>query len=107
MRIIKLSFLASLLTVAATVFPLNDAHAQYGYCSEPSEPSCLDMLGISRDEFSFQLCPSEVESYVDDVKRYIDCLVMEVKSTRAKQNRKVDDVIERFNCYASGNDFCY
>jgi len=29
----------------------------------PEPPSCLDTLGISDDEFSFDMCRSDVETY--------------------------------------------
>lgn len=82
------------------------AYAFFGYCSEPSEPSCLSMLGLSPDEFAFDLCRSEVEAYIQSVKRYTECLIDEVQTETEEQNRKVNNAIERFNCYASGNDFC-
>ena len=76
------------------------------YCNEPSEPSCIDMLGISRDQFSFDMCKSEVESYLSDVQSYKDCLINEAKSKMADVSNEASSVIDKFNCYARGSSIC-
>jgi hypothetical protein len=78
----------------------------YGFCSPPVEPSCIDSLSLSRDEFTFNSCRDEVESYRRGVKSYIDCMLDEVQTERDEQVRKLNDVIERFNCYAKGDSIC-
>ncbi len=100
----------------------------YGFCSEPSEPSCL-MFGIdSKSEFDY--CKMDVESYISDVESFLECLnseaedklseiedlkskindlVEEIHSIRSAQDEARDEanrVIERFNCYARGDSFC-
>lgn len=67
--------------VLAVAWPAEKAGA-YGFCSAPREPSCVDMLGISKDDFSFQMCRSEVESYRQRVQSYIRCLIDEVSLER-------------------------
>ena len=79
----------------------SDADASL-YCSEPTEPSCISMLAISRDEFSFDTCRSEVESYLDEVRDYQQCLRDEINEKTDEANR----VVEQFNCYAQGNELC-
>ncbi|MEJ1358543.1 MAG: hypothetical protein RPU64_00190 [Candidatus Sedimenticola sp. (ex Thyasira tokunagai)] len=112
------TFTASLFSLVIMFAPV--AHAYYGYCSEPSEPSCLGMLSFSRDEFSFNMCRSEVESYTDEVESYVRCLKSELEEKRSEfeqlqyeieqeqsdQIDKVNNVVEKFNCYAQGNDLC-
>lgn len=78
----------------------------YGYCSKPSEPHCLDMLSLNRDEFSFSMCRSEVERYLQDVNDYVACVYDEAAQEESEQTRKANDAISRFNCYAQGSDFC-
>ena len=89
------------------VLMVNSPQSAYAYCSEPSEPSCLDTLGLMQDEMWFNMCRSEVASYVSDVEDYIGCRIREVKSEQTDLTQKANEAIERFNCYASGNSFCY
>ena len=69
------------------------------YCSEPVEPSCIDMLSMSRDQFSVDMCRLEVESYISDMQSYVECVQRDASS-------KVDEQIDRYNCYARGESFC-
>jgi hypothetical protein len=87
-------------TLAAVIVLNSDAHALW--CSEPTEPSCISMLGISRDQFSFDLCRSEVESYLDEIRYYQQCLRDEINEKTDEANR----VVEEFNCYARGGSIC-
>ena len=73
------------------------------YCSKPSEPSCIGMLGISRDQFSFDMCKNSVKSYLSEVESYKDCLISEATSISSEAS----SVIKKFNCYARGNDICF
>lgn len=77
------------------------AQAQ-SYCSEPAEPSCISMLGISRDKFTFQLCRDEVEHYRQEVQDYVECLRDDQEDAIAQLN----EVIERFNTCAR-TDVCW
>lgn len=88
--------LASLVAFFAT--PTNAAM----FCSEPSEPYCLDTLSNSDDEWAFNSCRSEVESFVDDTNRYTQCLADE----RNEAVKKANDAVERFNCKARRQGFC-
>ena len=74
----------------------------YGFCTAPSDVSCVDMLGISRDQLSFDLCHSELESYQQQLQSYINCVQDEI----SEHQRKLNEAIERFNCYASGRTIC-
>lgn len=92
--------------VLVTALPIGEVSA-YGFCSTPSEPSCINMLGISKDDFTFQMCRSELESYRQQVQSYIRCMVDEVNMEKEKQARELDRAIDRFNCYAKGGTTCF
>ena len=100
----KLPLLISVVGITLAIS--GNAYPYMGYCSEPSEPSCVDMLGISRDEFSMSMCRSEIESYLSDIETYIDCRVGELEDEQRQLRDDADRSIERFNCYARGEDFC-
>ena len=55
-------------------------------CYEPSAPLCQSSPYTFDDNYSFQTCRNELESYSSDVEEYIACL-------RRKQN----DVVEELN----------
>ncbi len=95
-----------LVFVLATAMSAEQVGA-YGFCSVPREPSCVDMMGISKDEFTFQMCRNELESYRRQVQSYIRCLIDEVASEREDKTRKLNRAIDRFNCYAQGGSVCF
>lgn len=74
----------------------------YHSCFEPDPPSCIDRYGTFDDEWSFDRCRRDVESYVEEVSTFRDCL--------AQWHEAVGDeaaaTIERFNCKARGESFC-
>lgn len=70
------------------------------YCSEPSEPYCLNGLTDFRDEWSFRRCKDEVEQYAKDMANWVEC---QQKEAIEKTNK----VLEKFNCRARGDNFCY
>lgn len=106
MTVYKWLSVGGLVLVLVVGWSLTASAAFYGYCSKPSPPSCLDMLGISRDEFTFTLCQSEVDAYIDSVKKYIDCRIGEVQDESRELKNEVNRAIERFNCYAAGSAYC-
>ena len=72
------------------------------FCSEPSEPYCVDGNGYFDDESQFNSCKSEVEDYLSDVKTYTQCLTDESNDAVRKSN----DIVEKFNCRAAGKSYC-
>ena len=84
------------------------------YCSEPSHPYCLTSFSTFEDEFSFNRCQSEMESYRREVEEYGSCLGRWVEETAEDASRKQDgaisdyqDAVEYWNCKASDPDgFC-
>ena len=76
------------------------------YCSEPSEPNC-PILGRFTSELDFDMCKGDVEQYVRDVHSYVNCLYDEADQAQVEGQRKVDNVIEKFNCHARGETICF
>ena len=72
-----------------------------GYCSRPTAPSC-PMMGKFNNDWEFNSCKSEMNSYQNDVERYGDCLAQEQSAVI----REYNEAVERFNCYARGSSFC-
>lgn len=70
----------------------------YSYCSEPIEPSCISS-SISFKTFNM-FCRSNVENYIQDLEEYSDCVLKE-------SYEKAKEALDKYNCYASGKDFCY
>jgi hypothetical protein len=71
------------------------------WCSEPSKPSCLD---IGQPD---SWCRDEVEQYLAREKQFRDCLVDEANQRIEESKRRARQVVERWNCYAEGNSFCF
>jgi len=97
MRIAKFVAIALSLTMLSS-----SAHAIL-FCSEPSPPYCIDSYGTFDNDWSFRSCKSEVENYLANVERYLDCL----DSEKLETSRKANEVVERFNCKARGDSFCF
>jgi len=69
------------------------AHAGIGFCSEPSEPNCLNFGDI--DEF----CRSQVEQYLREIAKHMDCIL--------ENDRKSQQIaINKWNCRIKGNSYC-
>jgi len=65
------------------------------------------MLGISRDQFSFDICKSEVEIYLADDNACKDFPISEANSKSEGTFSEVSSVIDNFNCYAWGGSICF
>ena len=89
-----------LIVLSLQIFITSNSSAFY--CSKPSEPSCIDMLGISRDQFSFNMCKISVKSYLSEVESYKNCLINEATSV----STEASSVVDKFNCYARGGNIC-
>lgn len=98
----------------AILLPTSNADAQAYYCTEPNEPYCVDSYGTFEDDYRFQSCRREMESYLREVERYEQCVVDEIRRIADEAQMDVDrvrrdaeDALERFNCKAEGNSYCY
>mgnify|MGYP003644857852 CR=1 FL=1 len=110
---IRLALLAS-LGLLVTAPPNASAAVQAYYCSEPIEPYCIDAYGTFENDYSFQSCRRDVQNYLSDVADYEQCVIDEVRRVADEAQMDVDnvrreaeDALERFNCKAEGNSFCY
>ncbi|NEH44747.1 hypothetical protein GR215_23150 [Rhizobium leguminosarum] len=81
----------------------------FAYCSEPSAPSCASRFGEFDDEWEFDRCKREMESYKDDVERFIGCNNDEAEAaiTKARDDNEnstseYNDAVEAFNRRARG-----
>ena len=92
-------------SLAALSFP-ETSEAFIGYCTEPEPPYCLDAFGTFDDEWSFNRCKADMESYLSDVDHYTDCIIQEAREKASQAASEANEAIERFNCKAQGNSFC-
>ena len=70
------------------------------YCHEPSEPYCLNGITDFSDDWSFRSCRNDVERYETDMADYVEC-------HRKAALEKTNNVIEKFNCKARGDSYCF
>lgn len=82
--------------------------AAYAYCSEPSAPYCSSQYGSFNDQWDFDRCKSEMESYQSDVEQFLSCnnrLAEEaIDDARRKNNdasSAYSDAVDSFNRRAS------
>jgi len=93
---------ATLVALSLSMLPIpQPAAASLLFCKRPAAPTC-PYLGAFNDEIEFNSCKFETEDYQRKVKTYINCLREESDATLKEYNR----VIDRFNCYAGGGQFC-
>ncbi len=91
-----------LALVLTFMFSVTKADAFSGYCTEPSPPYCIDGFNTFDDEWAFNSCKQEVESYLDSVNTFQSCLNDLLEQVRSEASNTVD----KFNCRAEGNTFC-
>ena len=79
----------------------------YAYCSEPPAPNCASQYGSFDDQWEFDRCKSEMESYQNDVEEFMRCnnrLAEEaIDDARRKNNNassSYNDAINSFNSRA-------
>jgi hypothetical protein len=81
----------------ATVFLMITCIAANAYCSEPSAPYCAEQWDAFDNEYDFDSCKSEMESYKNDVDDYLQCLRREVEEAAEEARRKGDDALSTYN----------
>jgi hypothetical protein len=91
---------AFVLAIIVAAFPLE----ALAYCSEPSAPSCASRYGSFDDEWEFDRCKSEMESYQSDVEQFISCnndeaqrAVEEAKRASERAASEYSDAVDHFN----------
>jgi hypothetical protein len=92
---IRGTFLATLILVAC----VQTAFASW--CTEPSKPWCLDVG--QPDSY----CRYEVEAYVTKERDFRSCIVDEANTKIEESKTRVNKVVDRWNCYARGEKFCF
>lgn len=97
---------ASILSITIVVSFGSKANA---YCSEPSAPSCASNYGGFDDEWEFSRCKREMESYKDDVERFLQCnrdeaeeAARKARDDNASAMSDYNDAVEAFNRRAGG-----
>jgi predicted ribosome quality control (RQC) complex YloA/Tae2 family protein len=81
------------------------AMAAWGYCSEPSAPSCATRYGPFDDTYDFDRCKREMQSYQSDVESFLSCQRSEIEKIRSDNERAIqeyNDAVESFNRRARG-----
>ncbi len=109
--------LATLTIVLLLLLP-GAAFSRFGSsCYEPDSPSCVNYMGMNKDEFSFQMCRDKVARFSNEVTEYVQCKLDEaeaeykekldeIKRDAVNKRAESDRAIKRFNCYAKGGSFC-
>ncbi|MGO7370405.1 hypothetical protein ACCT04_16405 [Rhizobium ruizarguesonis] len=92
--------LAALLGAAASLLCSN----AFAYCSEPSAPSCASSFGEFGDQWKFDRCKREMESYKDDVENFIGCnndeaeaAIRKARDDSESAKSEYNDAVEAFN----------
>jgi hypothetical protein len=82
----------------ATLTTSASSAAYFMYCDEPDPPYCADGYSEFEDQWEFQSCLSEMESYEDDVNEYVDCL----RTNSSEAIDEYNDTVSDFNSQAGG-----
>jgi hypothetical protein len=82
--------LAALLAVFAT----SEASA---YCPEPSTPSCVGRYGEFDDQWDFDGCKREMESYKGEVEEFFRCNNNQAGEALRKARSDNDDALSEYN----------
>ena len=90
--------IALLLLLTATTQPVA------ALCTEPTTPSCaddLDTFGTS-DQWEFDSCRSEIEQFKSEVEDYIECVKRQISDMLDAYNEQV----RKYNCKIRRERFC-
>ena len=102
MRTLIASTFAALI-VAVTLATPSRGYGITSICIAPRPPYCTDTTRAFEDQMSFNSCKRDVEGYLSDVDRYVDCL----RENQRNAISESKEVVNRFNCHARGERFCY
>lgn len=69
------------------------------YCSEPSPPYCATEYGKFSDNYDFDRCKRDMESYQSEVEYYLQCLKRESQNAVDEYNSTVDSFNRRARGY--------
>ena len=86
------------ITIFAGIFLFANAGVSYAYCSKPDAPYCASQYGKFDDQYDFDRCKREVESFKSEVEDFLSC-------QRRENQQAIDDyneAVESFNRRARG-----
>ena len=83
-------------------FLLCASNASAFYCSEPRDPQC-PVLGKFDSDFDFEMCKAEMERYQRSLRTYADC----IDDAKTDALDRYNKAVKRFNCAASGEQYCF
>lgn len=69
----------------------------YAYCSEPSAPYCATRYGSFDDQWDFDRCKREMESYQSEIEEFMGCNNREARSKNDQASSEYSDTIDSFN----------
>lgn len=76
----------------------------FAYCSEPTAPSCVSGFGAFEDQWEYDSCKSDLDSYRSEVEDFISCQRREARDAVDEAERKADaaaseysDAVDDFN----------
>ena len=87
-------FRKAALALLLAFAPTSEALA---YCSEPSSPSCASNYGSFDDEWEFDRCKREMESYKGEVEEFLRCNNNEAEAALQKARSDNDDALSEYN----------
>ncbi|MBB6262665.1 hypothetical protein FHS77_003247 [Paenochrobactrum gallinarii] len=79
-----------LIALFAPITLANEANAFY--CSEPSAPFCATRFGSFDDQWDFDRCKREMESYKTEVEDFIEC---NNRAAKAEAERAADEAFSK------------
>jgi len=94
----KLTLNHTLAMISLILSLASSAVAAWGYCSEPSAPSCATRYGPFDDTYDFDRCKSQKRSYQSDVESFLSC----IRSDTERAIQEYNDAVESFNRRARG-----
>jgi hypothetical protein len=68
------------------------------YCSKPDAPYCATRYGPFSDQYDFDRCKREMQSYQDDLDSYLSCL----RRDSEQAIRDYNEAVASFNRRARG-----
>ncbi|MEW9837303.1 hypothetical protein [Mesorhizobium marinum] len=66
-----------------------DAGPAFAYCDEPDAPYCASRFGGFDDEYEFDRCRREMQSFRDEVEEILECLQGEVNDAQQAANEAI------------------
>lgn len=82
----------------------------FAYCSKPSAPSCATRYGAFDDQWEFDRCKREIESFKDETESFMSCnndeaqaAISNANSENQSASSEYSDAVSSFNRRARSN----